>query len=68
MLSGTIPKSNRNIVETERKPISLDTHVRRRLLDTHVRHRSLLWIGTCTSVKSGEIKLILWPQLSHLVK
>jgi len=56
---GTVPKSNKKIVETETKPISLDTHVRR---------RSLSWLGTGTSVTSGGIKLIVWPQLSNLVK
>jgi len=67
MLPGTVPKSNRNIVETEESQYPwIHTYVA--VHWTHVRRRSLSWIITGISVTSGEIKVILWPQLSHLVK
>ena len=28
--------------------------------------RSLSWLGTGTSIKSGRVKLVLWPQTSSL--
>jgi hypothetical protein len=44
-----VPKSIRKIVETDPKSILL----------THIHDRSLSWIGTGTSIKSGGVKLVL---------
>ena len=44
---GTIPKK---YTKKEAKSILL----------TQIHDRSLSWLGTGTSIKSGEIKLILW--------
>jgi hypothetical protein len=31
--------------------------------NTHIHGLSLSWFGTCTSIiKSGGVKLVLWPQ------
>ena len=46
-------KSNTNIVKTEPKSIPLP-----RIHD----NRSLFWLCTCTSIKSGGVKLVLWAQ------
>ena len=53
---GIVPKSIRKIVETDPKSILL----------THIHDRSLSWIGTGTSIKSGGVKLVLWTQTSIL--
>ena len=51
---GTFSKSNKKIVETETKSISL----------THKYMIALLsWFGTGTSIKSGGVKLVLWAKL-----
>jgi hypothetical protein len=79
MLPGTVPKSNRNIVETERKPISLDTHVRRRSLDTrtspftfmdyhrHISNKIIaVIIQTIKSSKPNEAMMIC-PSKSYML-
>jgi len=50
----TVPKSNRKIVESGK----IDT--------PNIHDRSLSWLGTCTSIKSGGIKLVSWGQTSPL--
>jgi hypothetical protein len=50
----TVPKSNRKIVESGK----IDT--------LNIHDRSLYWLGTGTSIKSGGIKLISWDQTSPL--
>jgi hypothetical protein len=49
----TVPKSNREIVETETKSIPL----------THMR--SLSWFCAVISIKSGGVLLVLWSQTCH---
>jgi hypothetical protein len=50
----TLLKSNRKITE-------------RGKIDTFsTRDRSLSWLGTNTSIKSGGVILVLWTQASHL--
>ena len=57
---GTVPKSNRTIVETEERSM---------LPYTHIHDRSLSWlVGTGTSTKSDRVKLVVWAQTSLLVK
>ena len=34
--------------------------------NTHIRDRSLSLLGTCTSIKSSGVKLVLWVQTSPL--
>jgi cell division protein FtsB len=48
---GTVPKSNRKIIETEVKSI----------IQTHTY---TFWYGTGTSIKSGRVKLVLWAQMN----
>ena len=35
---------------------------------THIHDRSLSWLGTGTSIKSGGVKLVLWAQNSPISK
>jgi hypothetical protein len=56
---GTVPKSNRKIVETEERSM---------LPYAHIHDRSLSWLDTGTSTKSGRVKLVVWAQTSLLVK
>jgi hypothetical protein len=51
---GTVPKSNRKIVERD----EIDT------INTHIHDCSFSWFGTGTSVESGWVKLVLWAQIS----
>ena len=37
-------------------------------LNTHKNDRALSWLGTCTSIKRGEAKLVLWAQTSPLTE
>jgi hypothetical protein len=46
---GTIPKSNIEIIERGK----IDTH------DKQIHDSSHSWLGTSTSLKSGEVKLVL---------
>ena len=32
--------------------------------NTHINDRSLSWLGTDTSIKSGGVKIVLWTQTS----
>ena len=50
----TIPKSNIRIVERGKSDIP----------NTQIHDRSLSWIGTGISIKSGGVKLVLWAQSS----
>ena len=52
----TLLKSNRKITERGK----IDT------FSTHIHDRSLSWLGTNTSIKSGGVILVLWTQASHL--
>ena len=45
---GTVPKSNRQIVETGR----IDTP------NTQIHDCLLCWLGTDTSIKSGRVRLV----------
>ena len=36
--------------------------------NTQIHDRSLSWLGTCTSIKSIRVKLVLWDETSPLVK
>jgi hypothetical protein len=51
---GTVPKSNIRIVERGKSDIP----------NTQIHDRSLSWIGTGISIKSGGVKLVLWAQSS----
>ena len=53
---GTIPKSNIKIVDR----FKINTP------NTQIHDPSLVWLGTGTSVKSGEVKLALCSHTSHL--
>ena len=44
------PKSNRKIVDKD----EIDTP------NTQIHDGSLHWLGTCTSIKSGGVNLVLW--------
>jgi hypothetical protein len=33
-------------------------------MQSEMYHTSLSWLDTCTSIKSGGVKLVLWPQTS----
>ena len=55
---GTVPKSNIKIVQRD-KIDTTKTHIR-------VHDRSISWLGTDTSIKSGGVKLVLWTQVSSL--
>ena len=46
---GTIPKSNIKIIERGK----IDTH------DKQIHDSSHSWLGTSTSLKSGEVKVVL---------
>ena len=35
--------------------------------NTQICDRSLSWLGTSTSIKSGRVKLVLWAQTSSLI-
>ena len=52
----TLLKSNRKITEIGK----IDT------FSTDIHDRSLSWLGTNTSIKSGGVILVLWTQASHL--
>ena len=52
--AGTVPKSNIKIVERD----TVDTP------NTQIHNRSLSWLGTGTSIKSGGAKIVLWAQTS----
>jgi hypothetical protein len=52
---GTVPKSNRKIVEKGK----IDN------LNTPVHDRSLSWLGAYTSIKSGGVKLVLRADLDN---
>ena len=54
---GTIPKSNRKIVEKGK----IDN------LNTPVHDRSLSWLGAYTSIKSGGVKLVLRADLDNTI-
>ena len=49
---GTVPKFKNNIVERDK----IDT------TNTQIHDRSLSWLDTDTSIKTGEVKLVLWAQ------
>jgi len=49
---GTVPKFKNNIEERDK----IDT------TNTQIHDRSLSWLGTDTSIKTGEVKLVLWVQ------
>ena len=52
---GTVPKFNRKIQYRGKT----DTP------NTQIHDNSLSWLGTVTSIKDGEVKLVLWtPPLS----
>ena len=53
---GTVPKSNRKIVER----MKIDTRI------TQIHDGSLSTLGTATSIKRGGVKLVLWTQESLL--
>ena len=53
---GTVLKSNRKIVEKDK----IDTPY------THIHDWSLSWLVTYTSIKSGEVKLVLFAQCIFL--
>jgi len=53
---GIVPKSNIKIIERGK----IDTP------NTKIHDRSLSWLGTGTSIKSGGVKLVLWTQTSPL--
>ena len=55
---GTVPKSNIKIVQRD-KIDTTKTQIR-------VHDRSISWLGTDTSIKSGGVKLVLWTQVSSL--
>ncbi len=55
---GTIPKSNIEIEERGK----IDAP------NTQIHDHSLFWLGTGTSIKCGGVKLVLWTQISLLVK
>jgi hypothetical protein len=54
---GTVPKSNRKIVEKGK----IDN------LNTPVHDRSLSWLGAYTSIKSGGVKLVLRADLDNTI-
>ena len=54
---GKFRKFNRKIVERSKIDKSKITQI---------YDRSLSWLGTGTSIKSGGIKLVLWTQTSNL--
>ena len=54
----TIPKSNFEIVERDQ----IDA------INAQIHDHSLSWFGTCTSIKSGGVKLDIWSQTSLLSK
>jgi hypothetical protein len=56
--AGTFPKSN----------VKIDEKRENRYLNTHKNDRTLSWLGTCTSIKRGEAKLVLWAQTSPLTE
>jgi hypothetical protein len=49
---GTVPKFKNNIEERDK----IDT------TNTQIHDRSLSWLGTDTSIKRGEVNLVLWAQ------
>jgi hypothetical protein len=51
---GTVPKSNRQIVETEARSITL----------THINNRLFVWLGTGIAIKSSRSKLVVLAQTS----
>jgi hypothetical protein len=53
---GTVPKSNRKIVERDK----IDTS------NTQIHDLSLFWLATGTPMKSCGVKLVLWPQASSI--
>ena len=55
---GTLPKSNRKIVERRK----IDN------LNTQIHDRSLSRLGTYTLRKSAVVKVVLWAQVPLLVK
>jgi hypothetical protein len=55
---GTIPKSNLKKVEGDK----IDTP------NTQIHDCSFSLLGTVTSIKSGEVKLVLWSQTSPFLK
>ena len=50
--AGTISKNQIPKSQNEENWISTET--------TKIYDRSLSWLGTCTSMKSREVKLVLW--------
>ena len=57
---GRVPKSDRKLVETEAKLIPLR--------HTYMTILSLSWFGTDTSIKSGEVKLVLWTKTTISIR
>jgi hypothetical protein len=53
---GTVPKSNKNITESDKIDI----------LNTQIHDCSLSWLGTGTSIKSGRVKLVLLAYTSTI--
>ena len=63
---GTVPKSNK----TNKKSHTVRTvpNFSRKIVErgktdtsnTHIHDRSLSWLGTFSSIKSGGVKLVLW--------
>ena len=51
----TDPKSNRIIVERDNIVYT----------NTQIHDRSLSWLGTGTSIKSGDVELVLWTQTQN---
>ena len=52
-INKTGPNSNRKIIERDK----VDNH------NIQIHDRSISWLGTGTSINSGEVKLVLWAQL-----
>ena len=57
-LFGTVPKYNIKIVER----VKIDT------TNTQIHNRSLSWLGTVTSINSGEIKQVLSVQTCEFIE
>jgi len=49
---GTVPKSNRNVVEIDKIDIP----------NTHIHDCSITWLSTGTLIKGGGAKLVLWAR------
>jgi hypothetical protein len=54
---GTVPKSNRKIVEKSK----IDTPC------TQIQYHLLSWLDTGTSVTSGGVKLVLFKQFNNII-